>query len=172
MKVHLGRCTLEQLKSTFEYYDASPVVKTLLKPFSQNCMADLFSIDEDNLTISPKKIFVRRDDKKEIYLRATEFPSLLPNLAVGVIKKLMNQQGEVVKLVNISWEDLKKQIKHFEERGTFINRSNQDIESFVKELDYSEETKEVKTKRRDLSYRDNFNINSCFTSTYTLQKLR
>ena len=160
VKVHLGRCKLEQLRKTFEYYDASPTVKTLLKPFGLNCMADLFSIDENKFTISPKKLFARKENGKEVYLRATEFPSLLPNLAVGVIKKLMNQQGEFVKLVNISWEDLKKQIKIFEEGGAFIKKGNQDVESLVNELDYSEETKEVKTKRKDLEYQDNFNINS------------
>ncbi len=160
VKVHLGRCALEQLKSTFEYYDASPAVKTLLKPFSLNCMDDLFSIDEDKLTISPKKLFSRKENGKEVYLRATDFPSLPPNLAVGVIRKLMDKQGEPVKLVNISWDDLKNQINRFEEGGKFIKKSNQDIDSFVNELDYLEKTNEVRTKRRDLSYRDNFNINS------------
>lgn len=86
VKVHLGRCTLQQLRKTFEYYDASPAVKTLLKPFSLNCMDELFSIDEEKLTISPKKLFARKENGKEVYLRATEFPSLLPNLAVDVIK--------------------------------------------------------------------------------------
>ena len=123
VKVHLGRCTLEQLKNTFEYYDASPTVKTILKPFGLNCMDDLFSIDEEKLTISPKKLFSRKEDGKEVYLRATDFPSLPSNLAVGVIRKLMDQQGEFVKLVNISWNDLKKQIKRFEEGGSFIKRS-------------------------------------------------
>ena len=160
VKVHLGRCTLEQLKNTFEYYDASPTVKTILKPFGLNCMDDLFSIDEEKLTISPKKLFSRKEDGKEVYLRATDFPSLPSNLAVGVIRKLMDQQGEFVKLVNISWNDLKKQIKRFEEGGSFIKRSNQDVGSFVDELEYLEETNEVKTKRRDLSYRDNFYIGS------------
>lgn len=160
VKVHLGRCTLKQLRKTFEYYDASPAVKTILKPFNLNCMADLFSIDENKLTISPKKLFSRKENGKEVYLRATEFPSLFPNLAVGVIKKLMNQQGEYVQLVNISWDDLKKQIKSFEEKGAFIKKGNQDVESFVNELEYSKETNEVKTKRRDLSYLENFNINN------------
>lgn len=162
VKVHLGRCTLEQLKRTFDYYDASPVVKTILKPFNLNRMADLFSIDEKNRTISPKKIFVRKEGQKEIYIRATEFPSLLPNLAASTIKKLMDHQGESVELVNISWDDLKKQIKGFEKDGAFIKKGNQDVDSFVNELEYSEETKKVKTKRRDLEYRDNFNISSLF----------
>lgn len=160
VKVHLGRCTLEQLRKTFEYYDACPAVKTIIKPFNLNCMAELFSIDEEKLTISPKKLFSRRENGKEVYLRATEFPSLLPNLSVGVIKKLMTHQGESVQLVNISWDDLKKQIKSFEESGAFIKKGNQDVDSFVDELEFSIEKNEVKTKRRDLSYRDGFNINS------------
>lgn len=74
----------------------------------------------------------------------------------------MIHQGKYVKLVNISWDDLKKQIKGFEKAGAFIKKGNQDVYCFVNELDYLEETNEVKTKRRDLEYRDNFNINSLF----------
>lgn len=92
VKVKLGRCSLEQLRSTFNYYDQDPNLLTEIGFFGANCMGDLFVIDEEKLTISPRRIFSRQDVEtgRTKYLQATSFPRLPRNKVAALLIKLMS----------------------------------------------------------------------------------
>lgn len=159
VKVRLGRCSLEQLKKTFEYYDSCSSVKNNLKLFGCKCMADIFSINEENLTISPKKIFLRTERGKStpIYLQATNFPRLLQNIAADVFIDLFREQGKAIELKHIEWEALQSELKKFASirivKNFMDSNGISDIESI---LDYNEQDKKVRTKKRKYNI-DNLN---------------
>lgn len=159
VKVRLGRCSLEQLKKTFEYYDSCSSVKNNLKLFGCKCMADIFSINEKNLTISPKKIFLRTERGKStpIYLQATNFPRLLQNIAADVFIDLFREQGKAIELKHIEWEALQSELKKFASirivKNFMDSNGISDIESI---LDYNEQDKKVRTKKRKYNI-DNLN---------------
>lgn len=159
VKVKLGRCTLEQLKKTFEYYDKCPSVKDNLELFGYKSMAEVFSIDEINLTISPKKIFSRTDTGKSTptYLQATSFPRLLQNKAAEIFIGLFRNQGKEIELKLIEWNDLLCEFKKFETIGIvkeFMDSNNiSNIESI---LHYNEKEKKVRTTKKNYKI-DNLN---------------
>lgn len=159
VKVRLGRCTLEQLKKTFEYYDSCSSVKNNLKLFGCESMADVFSIDEVNLTISPKRIFSRTEQGKSTptYLQATSFPRLLQNKAAEFFIGLFREQGKEIELKHIEWNELQSELKKFATIGIVKNfmdsNSISDIESI---LDYNEKDMKVRTKKRNYNI-DNLN---------------
>lgn len=81
VKVKLGRCSLETLRNTFKFYNDNEDVKALLKIFGCESMDDVFTIDERNLTISPKRIFsANTENNRTIYLQPAKFPRR-PNVA-------------------------------------------------------------------------------------------
>ncbi len=92
VKVKLGRCSLEQLRNTFNYYDQDSNLRTEIGFFGANCMNDLFVIDEEKLTISPRRIFSRQDVEtgRTKYLQATSFPRLPRNKVAALLIKLMS----------------------------------------------------------------------------------
>lgn len=159
VKVKLGRCTLEQLKKTFEYYDSCSSVKTNLLLFGCESMADVFSIDEVNLTISPKRIFLRTEQGKSTptYLQATSFPRLLQNKAADIFIDLFREQGKEIELKLIEWNDLRSEFKKFETIGIvkdfMDSNAISDIESI---LNYNEKDKKVRTKKKNYEI-DNLN---------------
>ena len=149
VKVKLGRCSLEQLKKTFEYYDNCTSVKTNLMLFGCKSMADVFSIDKENLTISPKRIFSRTEQGKSTptYLQATSFPRLLKNKAADIFIRLFREQGKEIELKLIEWNDLKSEFKKFEDIGIVKNfmNSNRVADGLVSILDYNERDNKVRT---------------------------
>lgn len=159
VKVRLGRCSLEQLKKTFEYYDSCSSVKNNLKLFGCECMADIFSINEENLTISPKRIFLRTEQGKStpISLQATNFPRLLQNIAADVFIDLFREQGKAIELKHIEWDALQSELKKFASirivKDFMDSNGISDIESI---LDYNEQDKKVRTKKRNYNI-DNLN---------------
>ena len=159
VKVKLGRCTLEQLKKTFEYYDSCSSVKTNLMLFECKSMADVFSIDEVNLTISPKRIFSRTEPGKSTstYLQATSFPRLLQNKAAEIFIGLFREQGKEIELKLIEWKDLLSEFKKFETIGIvkdfMVSNAISDIESI---LNYNATDKKVRTKKKNYNI-DNLN---------------
>ena len=159
VKVKLGRCTLEQLTKTFEYYDSCSSVKTVLMLFGCKSMADVFSIDEINLTISPKRIFSRTEPGKStpIYLQATSFPRLLQNKAADIFIGLFREQGKEIELKLIEWNELRFEFKKFETIGIvkdfMVSNAISDIESI---LNYNATDKKVRTKKKNYNI-DNLN---------------
>lgn len=159
VKVKLGRCTLEQLKKTFEYYDSCSSVKNVLMLFGCKSMADVFSIDEINLTISPKRIFSRTEPGKSTstYLQATSFPRLLQNKAADIFIGLFREQGKEIELKLIEWNELRFEFKKFEDIGIvkdfMVSNAISDIESI---LNYNATDKKVRTKKRNYNI-DNLN---------------
>lgn len=122
-------------------------------------MADIFSINEENLTISPKKIFLRTERGKStpIYLQATNFPRLLQNIAADVFIDLFREQGKAIELKHIEWEALQSELKKFASirivKNFMDSNGISDIESI---LDYNEQDKKVRTKKRKYNI-DNLN---------------
>lgn len=159
VKVRLGRCTLEQLKKTFEYYDSCSSVNNNLKLFGCESMADVFSIDEVNLTISPKRIFSRTEQGKSTptYLQATSFPRLLQNKAAEIFIGLFREQGKEIELKHIEWNELQSELKKFATirivKNFMDSNAISDIESI---LVYNEKDKKVRTKKRNYNI-DNLN---------------
>ena len=117
VKVKLGRCTLEQLKNTFSYYDAYPNILTEIKLFGANKMEDLFFVDENNLTISPRRIFKREDDQthKDIYLQASSFPDIPRNKVARLLIKLFSNPAKSFDLpIGLDWVAVSEAIKEIE----------------------------------------------------------
>jgi hypothetical protein len=111
-----GRCPLDTLKETFDYYDK--YAKELLTSLGVNSVYDLFSIDERNHTISPKKklsiqVTEANDEKKEKYVHPSSFPALLRNKAAKIFLDILD--GKEVELNAITWNDFRTQIKIFDE---------------------------------------------------------
>ncbi len=117
VKVKLGRCSLSQLKETFEYYDNYENLKTEIKLFGAKNMQDLFSIDEINHTISPRNIFKRKDNGKDKYLKSTSFPELPRNKVAKMLIELFKSPVKEKNLpVGLDWEVVKKEIKDIEKK--------------------------------------------------------
>lgn len=117
VKVKLGRCSLEQLKRTFNYYDHNSNLITEIRLFGAECMDDLFAIDEEQLTISPRRVFSRREDKtnKTKYLQATSFPRLPRNKVAAFLIKLMSAPTKTESLpVGLTWDNVKDEISLLE----------------------------------------------------------
>lgn len=112
VKVKLGYCSLEQLKKTFAYYDSYNSLKNELYSYGAKCMEDLFLIDEDNLTISPRRIFKFEDaNGKQKFLKASAFPELPRNKVVSVLIKLfINPTRSVDMPINMSKESVLSEI--------------------------------------------------------------
>lgn len=109
--VKLGRCTVEQLKSTFDYYDK--YARDLLKQIGKESVWDMFSLDEEKKYISPKSLFEiqRSNSTGKRYLRPSDFPSLLRNKVASLLRLLSEHTKEVnIKKFSISIEDLNSQL--------------------------------------------------------------
>lgn len=124
VKVKLGRCSLKQLKDTFDYYDSCQSVRDNLDTFGCSSMDDVFSIDESAMTISPKRIFKKVENDKSVYLQATSFPRLKDNIAISLISELLNKQGEEIGLQDGKYKDFDLDafadcLAKFDESGLF-----------------------------------------------------
>ena len=117
VKVKLGRCSLEQLRKTFSYYDGYANVLTEIELFGAHRMEDLFYIDEENLTISPRRIFKRIDNQtnKEIFLQATSFPDIPRNKVAYLLIKLFNNPTKNMDLpIGLDWNQVSEVISEVE----------------------------------------------------------
>jgi hypothetical protein len=112
VKVKLGYCSLEQLKKTFAYYDSCKSLKNELYSYGADCMKDLFLIDEDNLTISPRRIFTFEDaNGKQKFLKASAFPELPRNKVASILLELFNNPTKAVDMpINMSRESVLSEI--------------------------------------------------------------
>lgn len=154
VKVRLGRCTLEQLKSTFAYYDTCSSVLTNLKLFGCNSMADVFSIDEKNLTISPKRIFSRKEEGKSSpsYLQATSFPRLRRNRVADVLLKTLRAPGEETELRTLTREEFEAELPELENIDSIkAFLSENDVTSLKDVFDYNVDKCTARTKKRTLA---------------------
>ena len=121
VKVKLGRCSLEQLHETFEYYDKDEHLKAEIELFGASDMNDLFSIDETNFTISPRRIFERKIDgrKKPEYLKSTSFPDLPRNkVAKMLIELFKNPSNEQELPINLDWNAVQNEITNIEKTAS------------------------------------------------------
>lgn len=115
VKVKLGRCSIQQLKETFKYYDTYTNLLAEIGLFGAHKMDDLFYVDEENLTISPHRIFRRTDSNKDKYLQATSFPDLPRNKVAGLLIKLMYNPSTTYSLpVGLDWQSVSEEIKKIE----------------------------------------------------------
>ena len=115
VKVKLGRCSIQQLKETFKYYDSYTNLLAEIGLFGAHKMDDLFYVDEENLTISPRRIFKRTESNKNKFLQATSFPDLSRNKVAGLLIKLMNNPSTNYSLpVGLDWQSTSEEIKKIE----------------------------------------------------------
>ena len=162
VKVKLGRCSLEQLKSTFKYYDQNKTLLDEIKRFGANNMNDLFLIDETNFTISPRRIFVRKvDGKKPEYLKSTSFPDLPRNKVAKMLIELFKNPANEQKLpINLDWDTtVKSEIINIEKTASInplldTNNWNKIIDN----LTYSPEKNTVRITNGQFKVPDGTNL--------------
>lgn len=150
IKVPLHRCTINQLKETFAYYDR--YAQGILKSIGVHSVNEMFAVDEENNTISPKKLFklneVRADGKTyERYIRANDFPSILRNKVARVVCEL-TQNPTTEKKIDFSWNDFLKVLKEFDKIDELKQLlTNNGWSSFTSGFKYDEENQQVKITR-------------------------
>ena len=164
VRVKLGRCSLEQLKNTFSYYDAYPNILTEIRLFGANKMEDLFFVDENNLTISPRRIFKRVDAQthKDIYLQASSFPDLPRNKVARLLTKLFNNPTKSLDLpIGLDWEAVSTAIKEIEKLpslGSLLQ--NNGWNNIISNLSYDNENKKVRITNGAFNIPENENLSS------------
>lgn len=118
VKVRLGeKCPVDVLHKTFAYYNEH--AQDLLKSIGVNSVYDLFSIDKDGNTISPKKelsIQVLTADNetvtKNVY--ASSFPALPQNKVAAILMKLLTGESKEIELKTTNWAELQSFIRYFD----------------------------------------------------------
>ena len=164
VRVKLGRCSMEQLKDTFSYYDAYPNILTEIKLFGAQKMEDLFFVDENNLTISPRRIFKRVDAQthKDIYLQASSFPDIPRNKVARLLTKLFNNPTKSLDLpVGLDWSAVSKAIKEIEKLpslGSLLQ--NNGWNNIISNLSYDNENRNVRITNGAFNIPENENLSS------------
>lgn len=155
VKVRLGRCALEQLKSTFAYYEKCSSVITNLRLFGCKSMADVFTIDEENLTISPKRIFSIKEEGKSnpTYMQATSFPRLRRNRVADVLLKVLREPGKEVELKILKKKEFEEELPELENIDCIkIFLTENKVQSLKDVFVYDDGDKcKVRTKKRTLA---------------------
>lgn len=109
------RCPVQVLKDRFAYYDEE--AKDILYELGVSSMDDLFTINDSERTVSPRRLLkvikhIAEDNTKDKYYKASDFPKLKRNIASDILAKVL--KGEKVKLDNITWEDFIDYVKLFD----------------------------------------------------------
>ena len=160
VKVKLGRCSIQQLKETFKYYDSYTNLLTEIGLFGARRMDDLFYVDEKNLTISPRRIFKRTDSGKDKYLQATSFPDLPRNKVAGLLIKLMNNPSTKYTLpVGLNWQSTSEEIKKIESIPTLsdVLSSNQ-WHNIIDNLSYDSQENTIRITSGSFTIPDGLNL--------------
>lgn len=115
VKVKFGRCTTEQLNTAFKEYDVNASVQAELKKFGYETTRDLFEIDEQNKTISPKKIFSITENGKDKYLKPSIFPVSLRKKAAKLLISILKAPHKSKELKTITKKEFLAQIQAFDQ---------------------------------------------------------
>ena len=147
VKIPWGRCTQEQIESAFREYDE--YAKTLLFCIGKKSMTDVFSIDYQNKTISPKGIFTFTDEKGSgrKYLRASQFPDLLHNRIVNAVCSLLyNPEKEYdLKVPIIKEEDFRNELEQIINTDSIkLIISTNSLTDILSRISYDEHTQMVR----------------------------
>ena len=157
--VMLGRCTIDKLNETFDYYDK--YAQGTLKAIGVSSVRDMFLVDEQNRYVSPKGIFeineVQSDNSvRTRNVRPGDFPSLLQNKAAIILRKLLNSPNKSQSIEHIiSWVDFHQQLVNFSKDSRLINLLQLNhIASFEDFIIYDPSKEEVKTKSNHFNLGD------------------
>ena len=129
--VRLGRCSVETLNKTFDYYDQ--YAQNVLKSIGVKSVRDMFAVDEEHCYISPRNLYeikeVLKDNTvKTRFLRPGDFPRLLRNKAATIFRNLISEPKKPQSIRDIiSWDDFCKQLSLFDsitELKPLLNSNN------------------------------------------------
>lgn len=161
--VRFGRCTVQQIRETFEYYDK--YAQATLKSIGKNSVSEIFSIDEEHGWVSPKGVFeigIEQKDGsvKKRNLRPNDFPSLLQNKAATVLIDVLERPTIAKSIIDIiSWEDLKVQLEKFNYKPVIKQLlRNNGYNYFEEVLKYDQNNQTIKVHKGIFKIDENLNL--------------
>lgn len=148
IKVRLDqRCPIDVLQRTFDYYDQS--AQELLHSLGVRSVRELFFIDEENKTISPRRALSVQKQTADgnyvtKYIYASSFPALPQNIAAAIVWKLLSGEKTKIELTGINWTNLQEWIGRFDSWDTVVSvLKNAGWDSLSSHIQYDEASNTV-----------------------------